>query len=233
MGTTTGPLPPTYIRDGLIFNIDCLNTDSYPGSGTVWTSTVNATNIGTMDAGVTFDGTHMVFVSDKVSFDQSSSPITNDPMSTEMWFYSDGGGHDAVIATRHQTSTDDGIYMKHHANRIYVYTNELNPPFGNRSTYSSTNFAPNTWWHLVVTTEGSTYPGGIKIYRNGVNDIAGSDPISQPWTSQTILPLHIGSEVPEGNTFEGNIDIVRTYDRVLTQAEVLNNFNVEKDRFGL
>ena len=52
-----------------------------------------------------FDGKNMNFASDNVNFNQTTAPITSNIMSTEVWFYSDGGGQtDAVIATRKDRS---------------------------------------------------------------------------------------------------------------------------------
>lgn len=224
MGVTGGE--DSIVQDGLVFSADCLNSMSYPGTGTNWNSVVSNNNTGSMDSGVTFDGKHMNFASDNATFNQTASPITSNIMSTEIWFYSDGGGHDAVVATRDQNSSDGGIYMKHHADRIYVYNQN------NQNTYTNQIYLSNTWYHLVVTTSGSTYPDGIKIYQNGVNNIQGSDTLSSPWTSATTLPFSVGSEPDSGNSFEGSIDIIRTYNRVLTQTEVLQNYNATKERYG-
>ena len=42
-----------------------------------------------------------------------------------------------------------------------------------------------------------------------------------------------GFNSPYGYYFDGEISIVRVYNRVLTAAEVTQNFNVLKGRYGL
>ena len=41
------------------------------------------------------------------------------------------------------------------------------------------------------------------------------------------------STVNSGDLFNGNLAIARVYNRALTAAEVLQNYNAQKGRFGL
>jgi hypothetical protein len=225
MGVIHGPLPPTYIKDGLTFNIDCLDTNSYPGTGTVWTSTVNATNIGTM-SGVTFDGTSMYFDGlndDYVDFVTTSNSITSDPFTIECWFKATTSLHDVMFAN--SAENGGGLVIKNQDSRIYL--------FGTSSglAYKESYLSTGNWYQLVITIDGTT----VSFWRNGVNVGTDGTPNGSPaYVVSSTDPFRVGY-APAGGIydFQGNIDIVRMYDRVLTAPEVLNNFNVEKDRFGL
>ena len=257
MGITYGPLPPLYVTDGLTFNIDCLNTDSYPGSGTVWTSTVNSANVGTMD-GVTFDGEHMVFadaagIQDNISFTQASNILTQTPMSLEWWFYpTNVAGNDILFATHNQPSsgTYDGIYTRtSNGQRLHLYGNDADSGGGSGRylwTYYTTGggmFQDDNWYHVVIVI-GSTATVDCNWYLNG-SLFTGGNPGGQPWylpanyysnggyASATTDPLILGSEPGGNHGWDGYLDIARIYNRALTPAEVLTNFNAEKDRFGL
>ena len=213
MGVIHGPLPPLYVTDGLAFNIDCLNTDSYPGSGTVWTSTVNATNIGTI-TGAELVGDHMHFdgANDFVEFVTTSNSITSDPFSIEVWFKATTSSHDVVFAN--STAGGGGFYCKTQANNIYAYGTTSGA--ANRPAFISTG----TWYQMIITIDGLT----IKFYRDGALITGGSSDASPAFVVSSTNPFFIGNDSAGGGDFEGDIDIVRMYDKVLTQEEVTQNF---------
>jgi len=75
------------------------------------------------------------------------------------------------------------------------------------------------WQHVLITYDGSGKAAGVKIYVDGK---------SQPWdieqdglngSIQTKAPLQLGRRSP-GSPYTGEIDDVRIYGRVLTEAEV-------------
>lgn len=88
---------------------------------------------------------------------------------------------------------------------------------------SSTNaITLNAWNHVAVTFDSS----GRKLYANGV--LVGSD-------ATATLPPNVAGAVRIGNragatdrTFDGYIDDVRFYNRVLGATEIKNNYDIEK-----
>ena len=213
-----------YVTDGLAFNIDCLDTDSYPGSGTTWTSTVNATNIGTLNGDTLLTGGHMHFdgADDFVEFVTTSNSITSDPFSIEVWFNPTTSSHDVVFAN--STANGGGFYAKTIVERMYMY--------GTSSGYAyrvSPAWTVGQWWHMVITIDGTT----IQLYQNAV-DIGFEHNSGDPaYVVSTTNPFFIANDSAGGGDFEGDIDIVRMYDKVLSSEEVTQNWDAEKDRFGL
>jgi len=100
--------------------------------------------------------------------------------------------------------------------------------FGNNGSKTAiTSYRPSvdTWYHTCVVYSASDiefYLNGERIYNRG------SGPSGQSGPNATI-----GSKLGTSQFWEGNITGVITYDRALTTAEVLQNYNSQKARFGL
>ena len=95
-------------------------------------------------------------------------------------------------------------------------------------TSSPTVLTANTWAH-VVATHG---PSGGNLYLNGTSVGSNGDPFG---TVTNVSSLRVGrfqAGSPQ-EYFQGYIAIIRIYNRELSSTEVTNNFNSEKDRFGL
>ena len=220
----TGGAKSIAAQDELTFTIDCLDPISYPGTGATWTSTVNNTNIGTLNGDTNLIGKHMHFdgAGDFVEFVTTSNSITSDPFSIEIWWNPTTSGHDVMFAN--STANGGGFYCKTQIERLYMY--------GTSSGYAyktSPLWTVGQWWHMVITIDGTT----VQLYQNAVDigfEYNNGDPA---FVVSTTNPFFIGNDSAGGGDFEGDIDIVRTYNRVLTASEVLQNYNATKGRFGL
>jgi hypothetical protein len=104
--------------------------------------------------------------------------------------------------------------------------------------YSTSSLSLNTWSMVTATINRSSV---IEIFINGVKQsLIGSNTISQ-WNNldfQSINPFRVGSYTSSDNTtpntlFFGNIATTSIYFRVLSDNEVLQNYNAQKGRFGL
>ena len=98
----------------------------------------------------------------------------------------------------------------------------------------STTIQDNTWYQVVYVC----YPGGTQyqFYINGVAE--GGDHVSNTWVaSYSSLDIrYIGTyhyNSSKSRYWNGDISTVRIYDREITAAEVLQNFEANKGRFGL
>ena len=96
---------------------------------------------------------------------------------------------------------------------------------GDVACSDTTTHALNTWYHFVGTYDGSY----IRFYNNGVlkNSVAGSGTVGGSGVNMVV-----GSY--SGNYFmNGTISIVKIYNRTLSAAEVSQNFNALRGRYGL
>jgi hypothetical protein len=84
----------------------------------------------------------------------------------------------------------------------------------------STGIVLNAWKHVAVTWDGTANASNIHIYVNGVpsdgTPVNGSGP---PDTDAT-TPLTIGNRPDLARYFNGSIDGVQVYNRILSQQEI-------------
>ena len=83
----------------------------------------------------------------------------------------------------------------------------------------------NNWHHIVATYDGTT----LSLYRNG--SLVGTPATSTGNITNTSKTLTIG--VRGGQYFGGRISNSKIYNKALTAAEIQQNYNALKSRFGL
>ena len=90
----------------------------------------------------------------------------------------------------------------------------------------TTNLAISTWYHATVTVDGS---GNAAVYLNGLQQNTGTNTLATPSANT----LKIGTSISAGEYLNGQIALVQIYNRVLSASEVLQNFNADRQRFGV
>jgi len=110
-----------------------------------------------------------------------------------------------------------GIYLEEGKLRLNLSTRVLDDGVAAETIHS---VQLNRWQHITATYDGSKTPGGMRVYIDGVNqelegllDLVGNR-LPQRY------PLRIGASGSSKPNFQGNLDDVRIYDRVLTPEEV-------------
>jgi hypothetical protein len=91
------------------------------------------------------------------------------------------------------------------------------------------------WQNFVVTYNGQgTSHSNFKMYVNG-QQVSVTDPtFGSPTSVRTVTNFSIGAAAAENAAYyNSNISQVSIYNRVLTDEEILRNFNVHKGRYGL
>jgi hypothetical protein len=90
----------------------------------------------------------------------------------------------------------------------------------------SVSIPAGTWGFYCITYDGSA----VRIYRNSVLEGSQSTTGTADWTNG----LRIGYWAGGGSYwYQGAISIVSMYNKALTQAEISQNFNALRGRFGL
>jgi hypothetical protein len=91
-------------------------------------------------------------------------------------------------------------------------------------------FSTNTWYHIAAVYSRSNQR--VSFYVNGsLTNNESYTGNNQPSVASTTLKL--GTWNANSRFFKGKIGLVRVYHRTLSSAELLNNFNVSRPRFGL
>jgi hypothetical protein len=110
---------------------------------------------------------------------------------------------------------------------------------GNRKTLAvSTGVTANTWNHIVATLDTSVFSTTpFQIYINGVLQTGGTYTGSATfisWGEENGAITSIGRAWSNDSLlFTGYISNTKAYNKVLSQAEVTQNYNATKKRFGL
>ena len=224
---------PDIITDGLVFAVDAGSTRSYPGSGTTGTDLIKSESID-LQNGVAFssaNGGSWEFDGTDDYIDLPDSLITDLNGGTEaslcIWIKNDttvnGVSTSGIIQLSGYNSGNGNLWFY---NNGYTYldifrTSRVEQVFTN-NTEISTN-----WNMLTITTTPGT--NGWKCYMNGVlkKQVTGQNTVS---VSNIQGGLTLGRNNASRYT-NGKIAACQIYDTALTAAEVLQNYNAQKNRF--
>lgn len=228
---------PKIITNGLVLSLDAANVKSYTGTGTTWNDLSGNGNNGTLTNGPTFNATNMgsiVFdgTNDYVNvpYNVNLNPSSN--ISVSLW----------LTLTATGTTIRNPIELSATSDELYfiLWRADLSPKrwgWGVKqsngttaeTTSTTTTFSTNTWYNIALVANSSA--GQVYFYYNGILDsgVAYNGTIKQ----NASAILSIGSD--QGNTrryWQGNISNTLIYNRALSTAEVLQNYNATKNRFG-
>ena len=113
-------------------------------------------------------------------------------------------------------------------------TNDLTVQRRNTTSYTtSLNYTIplNTWFHAHVNFNDTTSVQGFVNGQETVNSTS-ETAVTGPTTANDVL-LGLLRTVSPTWYLEGNITNILLYNRILTETEVLQNYNATKGRFGL
>lgn len=224
---------PDIVRDGLTVLLDAASPRSYPGSGNVWynlgsirgsisqgTYLPSWTTLG----GVTcfnFNQTGAYFQND--SFFSNSFPSDKASLTISAWIYP---------AASELTSGDRGnIVRANNGNAWYMSWNKSNQKLSNywygKSSEgyheSGAAMTRGTWNNVVSVWDAMS----LSQFLNGTKTTASTSGVTANQTNG----LQIGWEA-DGRQYSGGIASIQIYDRALTDAEVTQNYNAFRSRFG-
>jgi len=211
---------PHIVTDGLVAVFDAGSTRSYPGTGTVWynligtvNGTLSASSIGTTTAGVmTFNG-----VDDSIDIPLASLASTDF----------------TVIGVTQRTNAAAGRLIAGRLNNWLL---------GQWSTYMRQYFSEGwvTGYHAgggnttddlethIWCGTGNISADTYKFRDDNVKYTTSTTGGSQGPNGFLLGKYYAGSEYGTGT-----ITLLLVYNRVLTDAEIDQNFNAQKNRFGV
>jgi len=238
MGVQRGP---NIITDGLVGYWDFSSKMCYGGSGSTC-SDVAGRNIGTFST-PTFvnDGVKSALRFDYTNSDimtiQNTAQLTfgTGDFSVEAWVLckqawngsSPGSKYPSVIVLGDQ----NGMALFRPTDAAYAATHFRAQILVEGITHSLTDDLPlNTWYHFVCTRTGTkTANTGKYTYVNGDGGTTGAG--DGNWVAGSGIPEWQMGRGYTNYYLDGDIAIVRVYNRVLTAAEVKSNYNQSKGRF--
>ena len=212
--------------NGLVLALDAGNTKSYPGSGTTWTDLSGNGNTGTLVNTPTYSGAN----GGSLSFNGSSQYVNCGNASNlqitvgtiSAWFNANNGnaGYNGIIAKQLAWSlfVADNILVTYDWGAAGGAGRSTGITVGN----STWNYAAMTFTETIGTPSNNAI-----VYLNG-----------SPVLTTTVKHLNhtIQVQIGEANSsqfFGGNIAQASVYNRVLTAAEISQNFNALRGRYGI
>jgi len=214
---------PNIIRDGLVLALDGASIRSNPKTGTTWYDISGNGNNFTLSSPTVNSGDSINFSNSSAREISSTDDYNNtSELTMDTWFYYHTGGV--------HTGCCDTVFGRYHF-RTFIIGNLLYTMIGfdNGSGVSyqhpNVTVSPNQWNHMVsmrrndrfvmvlngTTVHDSTYGSGLPLANTtAAVDFAGSNRHSD---------LRIGA--------------ARIWNRGLSDDELTQNFNAEKNRFGL
>jgi hypothetical protein len=251
--------PPTFsanaeqVDSGTVLFLDAGNSASYPRSGTSWNdlsgrnlttslqpTAMPATNLGPSScAAAAFSSEALgsfVFSSTRKTCAYVMGLGLLPTYTVQVWLKRDGTQNDytAVVATPWPGSGSQINISLHWINGTALQAgvwkgNTWESPLG----FATTGAIPNLTWQLATLTfNGTTI---LLTVNNGVaSKFTGTLSGSTAFAANLNLPnLIIGKRFDgDSDYFNGSIGSVRIYNRVLTDAEILQNYNSTIGRFN-
>jgi hypothetical protein len=221
------------VSDSLLLYLDAGNNKSYSGSGSTWTdliqnnnATLTNTTFNSSNGGnLVFNGSNSSIITNSFKTVSSGSNVNNDT-TNEIWYKWNGVNQLGVI-TYVGVGASSGYlgFLMNNGSNLGVSGNKVSVIYGGEyfnALDTGTTFATLTssvWTQLVITKTTSI----CKLYQNGI--FLGSTTKTQ--TNYTSTSPY------QSAFFGGSLSIAKLYNRALTDAEVLQNYNALKGRFGL
>lgn len=221
------------VTNGLVLYLDASNTKSYVSGSTTWNDVSRSRNNGTLINGPTFNsanGGSIVFdgVDDYVLCPKQTSLVSATQFTMCAWMKRNLSNSLVLIGQAETLSNDISFELWNDGNVYFEVGNGSN-------SYGVTSNNSTLWQYLTMVFDGTQTGNSnrLKTYINGsllTLSYVGTIPSS---TGTVNNNLNVGAYLPNSNYSNGNISQVQIYNRTLSAAEVLQNYNATKSRFGL
>ena len=230
---------PKIVTDGLEMHLDPGDKASYPGSGTAWSDLSGNEKHYTLtfDTGGEFKPAHGGYIyfgggtgaSGALYADANYTPfnVATDTATMSFWrrkTETSPNGSDHFTMDR-DDANGVRIYQYGSANSVLVFATN-----GQDDTLASSALTDNVWYHVVCTLASTSK----KIYINGIlnnSNTVDATTISRSGSSECTLASL--STVQNTYNFAGDFGPVVFYRKALSAAEVSQNFNAHRSRFGV
>lgn len=208
-----------YITDGLLLHYDGINNtgNGHDSTTTTWVDLSGNGNDATITGG-TWENNSVKFTvasTENGIKTNNNFPLNFSQTMNVVFKYTEIDGIDPVLGSR--TDYTDGFFLWNHTDNLRIDTK------GESTRISvGSRLDANTDYNITVTFSGTD----VKVYRNGVLDTT-----TTFTTASLDFPLTIFTAAEQSNSL-GNVYSVKVYNRALTDAEVLQNYKMDKVNYG-
>jgi hypothetical protein len=226
------------VKDGLVLYLDAANPKSYVSGSTTWYDLSIGGNNGRLFNNFTYNysnGGSLVF--DGVTNYTTSPSLsgTSFPQNTgtiSFWYNMDSNA---------PASTGLPIFDGYDNTRNHIFIRRYYiPPYtlqvscvsttdGGTYVFFTNQIVSLGVWHNIVVTYVTGTNSSVKLYVDGI--LLNSGTISDITWKPT--GQFVGFGFPLYAAVKGNGSVLQIYNRVLSESEVLQNYNAAKSKFGL
>lgn len=228
---------PNIATSNLVLWYDPSFATSYPGSGSTITNLANTSLSGTMS--------NITYTNPYFAYNGSSSQVTiaDNPLlepgsgnwTMEVWVNQNAGGNDVVLGKFDPGGlTVDVSYSIRTTNTTFYAQFSSGSGSGSSLYVNSTNFTATlgTWYQLVyVFKNGATKT--LETFVNGSSIGTVSHNLASILNTPANLYLGSYNGGEYAQWFDGKIGITRLYSSALSAADVLQNFNADRTKYGI
>lgn len=202
------------VTSGLILHLDSANQTSYPSSGNTWYDMSGSTLNGSLFNNPTYSTANSgVLQFDGVTQYASIPNIPTTPTYTiNVWvkIISYSGERQILEAA------SDSVSITTYGGKFMLFNGTINN--------SNTPIVLNNWYNVTITRSGSSSSIYINStldsnFANGKDICAGT--------------LYLASFSGSNRQLNAQLPVVQIYNRVLSQAEITQNYNALKGRYGM
>ena len=216
------------IQDGLVLSLDASDLNSYRSGSTTWFDVSGNNNNGTLINGPTYNsanGGSIVFDGTNDYVNISTTPNLTNPLTVCAFINTSvTTGSNQVIYGPSANGSDNWLSVSN--NRVQVNATQTSD-VNNFSITGTTTIEANKWYHITGIVNNNV----TSLYVNGVFEASSSAQVftAGGWNSTARIGQRATGQFP----FSGSIAYVHGYNIALTQAQILQNYNATKTRFGL
>ena len=223
----TGESTTSVVTTGLQLYLDAGNASSYSGSGTTWTDLSGNSRDGTLTNGPTYssaNGGSIVFDGTN-DYVQCSGSLTVTAATFVAWIKRNGtqGAYDGILFSRGSVTT--GMNFSSYTNQLGYHWNDA----ANTYNWSSGLVVPDATWCMLAVSVTSTAATAYLCQTSGTT--TATNTVSHG--SSLLNDIKIAQDDAGSRFFNGNIAIAQLYNTALSAAEISQNFEANRARFGV
>jgi hypothetical protein len=231
---------PQIVTDGLVLYLDAANPKSYPGIGTNWSDRSGGTSSGVLVNGPSFSSTNkgsIVFdgVNDYVNISSPNfNPVGSSDFSVSCWIKLNS------LPFTNPRIVCQGVDINNYYNlatyggsspgtydSFWFEVKKGGVVYG--TGFSANKYVTNVWYNLVGTFNNTTNTS--VLYVNSILRIGSLVLGTGPSPYGPIIIANNNTSTI--TSLPGNIALVKIYNRVLSETEIVKNYNALKSRFNL
>jgi hypothetical protein len=216
------------VKTGLVLYLDAASTNSYPGTGTGWYDLTGNLRNGTLTNGPTYSSNNGGYISFDGTDDYVTSlgtaivPAGATSYTVSTWVYRNRNnvGYEEVLAQWTNANSGNSFFFGFNGSNVRFTDNWSNVSVTGAGT-------TGVWMNLVGVNLGGS---NAYIYLNGTLSATLGGALGYTGTG----PFLIGRQGSlNSEYFGGRISSVMVYNRALSSTEILQNYNIQKNKFGL